>query len=132
MFEFLNFSFPEFPQFLSSLLLLFLFLGLELFHSFPSTICFFLYFFKRFIFKREIYSWVIIVCVFLALKDLFIFFKDLHHLHIVDFKVFFLCFDCAGISRAWCGAIAGLSWRHIVLCVSDSVFAFASRHLGLG
>jgi hypothetical protein len=80
-------------------------------------------------------SWTVllfpsIVCVFLSFCKGFIYilFKDFSHLYMVDFKAFFLGFDCAGISKAWCGAIAGLSWRHIV---SVLVILFLLLHLGI-
>lgn len=46
--EFLKFSFPDFPQFEFPFLILFPLSGLELFDSFPSTVCVFSYFFKGF------------------------------------------------------------------------------------
>lgn len=35
----------------------------------------------------------------------------------VGFKVLVLCFSYTGISRAFCGRVAGLQWRHIALTV---------------
>lgn len=46
--EFLHFSFPDFPQFEFPFLILFPLSGLELFDSFPFTVCVFSYFFKGF------------------------------------------------------------------------------------
>jgi hypothetical protein len=42
LFIYLDFPFPEFPQFVFSLLLLFLFSSPEKFYSFSSTVCIFL------------------------------------------------------------------------------------------
>lgn len=58
-------------------------------------------------------------------------FKGLYHLHYVDFKIFFLCFNCVGIARACCSRLAGLSWSHTALVIVDCVLMLVSRHLHL-
>jgi hypothetical protein len=88
-----KFLFPKFPV-VFSLLLLFLFLGLEQFYLFPSTVCVFLAFFKCFI-----PFFLLFVCDFMDFVKGSIHFliKDLNHIHIVGYQVFCLCFSYVGI-----------------------------------
>ena len=55
------------------------------FSLFPYTLCAFLFFFKGFI---------------------HFLFKDLYHIHIFGFMIFFLCFSYVGRFRTCCGRIA--------------------------
>ena len=106
LFIFLNFSFPNLPQFGFSSVILFRLSGLELLYSFPFTVCS-----CSLRFLQGIYS-----------------FNDLYHIHEVYFKVFFLCFNYVAILRAYVVGLlysSGdiLSWLLLIL--------FLYFHLGI-
>lgn len=107
LFQFLNFSFPEFIQFGFSSLILSPHLALEEFYLLPSIASVFMDFFKGLI---------------------HFLYKDLFYLHSSRFKVFVLCFSSAPILRAYCGRVAGLLKRCIVLVL----FTLVCKHLGCG
>lgn len=92
-------SFPEFPHFGFSLLILFSVSGLEHFYFFLAvylflTVCVFLYSFRG---------------------SIHFFFKNLNHIHKGCFKIFVLCFSHVRIFRTFCARIAGFWWRYTAL-----------------
>jgi hypothetical protein len=58
-------------------------------------------------------------------------FNDFYYIHKGYFKVFGLCFTYVAMLRDFCGRIAGLWWRQIVLATIDCVLKL-SLGLGLG
>jgi hypothetical protein len=128
MYPFLHISMPESLSSISCILLVNLASVLPVYipkifiSRFPSVLLFpyqvlrsFVYFLQLFLFflaffKVFIHCLQLFVSVFLGFfKDFFHFpFKGLYHLHIVGFKVFFLCFSYVWMFRVCCGKIAGL------------------------
>ena len=54
-------------------------------------------------------------------------FNDFYYIHKGYFKVFGLCFTYVEMLRAFCGRIAGLWWRHIVLAGIDCVLKLVTE-----
>lgn len=101
-----------------SLSFLFPFSGLEQLYSFSSTV--------HWLSLRDLF-FQLFACVLLNFfkRLIHIFFRDLYHLHLVDFKVF--CLSFAGIFKTCCGRTARLQWRHIALLLT----VFLCCHLGI-